>query len=154
MTVKNDSEMGRKCARGRARQTRPISTHRSRQRLRRSEFCFERLLRLNRESDRHIGGAVEFLENLTAEQASILPLDARTGRQLDAAVAGMTGWTGEVGFLHLRNYAALAFGFPVRSRSHFLRRTFIFFSATCFQEKQNSDKTVPSIELDDLTVDQ
>jgi hypothetical protein len=60
------------------------------------ELQFEGPFRLNRETDRDVGGTVEFLEHLVAKQATILTLDAGPGSQLDAAIAGMTGRTGKV----------------------------------------------------------
>src|SRR5579863_935785 len=69
-------------------------------RLRRSEIRFESPFRLDRESDRDIGGTVECLENLVAEQATIFSLRTGPGRQFDAPIAGMAGRTGQVGFLH------------------------------------------------------
>jgi hypothetical protein len=61
---------------------------------------FEGFLRLDREADRNIGRTIEFLEHLVAEQTTILTLGARSRRQLDAPIAGVTGGTGDIGFLH------------------------------------------------------
>jgi hypothetical protein len=58
------------------------------------------MLRLDREPDRNIGGPVEGLENLVAKKATIFSLHTRTRRQFDATIAGITGGTGKVGFLH------------------------------------------------------
>ena len=40
------------------------------------------------------------LKNLVAEHATIFSLHAGPGRQFDAAIAGMAGRTGQIGFLH------------------------------------------------------
>jgi hypothetical protein len=60
------------------------------------ELQFEGLCRLNRKPDRDVGGTVELLENLVAKQATILASDAGPGSQLDAAIASVTGGTGEI----------------------------------------------------------
>ena len=60
------------------------------------ELHFEGLCRLNREADRDVGRPVELLEHLVAKQATILAGDAGPGSQLDAAIASVTGRTGEI----------------------------------------------------------
>ena len=62
----------------------------------RLEWQVEGLFRLNRETDRDIGGTVEGLEHLIAKQAAILTPGARPGGQLNATIAGVTDGTGQV----------------------------------------------------------
>jgi hypothetical protein len=66
----------------------------------RSSDRFEGFLGLHREANRNVGGSVKPLENLVAEHAPIFALRPRTGRQFDAAIAGMTGGARQIGFLH------------------------------------------------------
>jgi hypothetical protein len=94
----------------------------------RSNVRFEGLLRLHRESDRNVGGTVELLENLVAEHAPILALGPGTGRQLDAAIAGMTGGAHQIGFFHADVMPRLCSAFQPPAASHFLRK------ASCFGE--------------------
>ena len=60
------------------------------------ELQFEGFFRLNGETDRDIGRAVEPLKNLVAKQTTILALGAGPRGQLNAAIAGMTGGTSTV----------------------------------------------------------
>ena len=60
------------------------------------DLRFEGPFRLNCEADRNVGGTVELFQHLVAKQAAVLALDAGPGRQLDAAIAGMTGGTGKI----------------------------------------------------------
>jgi hypothetical protein len=66
----------------------------------RSNVRFEGFLGLHREANRNVGGSVKPLKNLVAEHAPIFALRPRTGRQFDAAIAGMTGRARQIGFLH------------------------------------------------------
>lgn len=65
-------------------------------RLLNPEWRLESFFRLNRETDRNIGGTVEGLEHLAAKQAAILAPGAALRRQFDAPIPGMTNGTGEI----------------------------------------------------------
>jgi hypothetical protein len=64
--------------------------------LKRLGLRFEGFFRLNRKADCDVGGTVELLEHLVAKQAAILTLSAGPGSQLDAAITGVAGRTGEI----------------------------------------------------------
>jgi hypothetical protein len=68
--------------------------------LERLGLHFEGFFRLDREADRNIGRTIEHLEHLIAKQATKRAFGARPRGQLDAAIAGIAGRTGDVGFLH------------------------------------------------------
>jgi hypothetical protein len=73
-----------------------LGTAQAMSRLNGPELQFEGFFRLNGETDRDIGRAVEPFENLVAKQTTILALGAGPGCQLNAAIAGMTGGTSKV----------------------------------------------------------
>ena len=73
-----------------------ISPPQMRRFLVRPELSLEGLFRLNRETDRNVGGSIEGLEHFVAKQTPILALDAWPRGQLDAAITGMANGTGQV----------------------------------------------------------
>jgi hypothetical protein len=79
--------------------------------LKRPELYFEGLFRLNGQADRDVGGTVERLKHFVAQQARVFALHTGPRRQLDAAITGMAGWTGEIRFLHFQIMPQLAAAF-------------------------------------------
>jgi hypothetical protein len=76
---------------------------------------FECLLGLNREADGDLGRAVEYLENLVAEQAAELSLGPWPRGEFNPAVAGVALRTGDIGFFHFSNMRQRP---PVRQPRH------------------------------------
>jgi hypothetical protein len=90
---------------------------------------FEGLFGLNREADGDLGRTVENLKDLIAEQATELALGSWSGSQLNAAVAGVTFRTGDVGLSHAPGIC--------RDRERFSSPT------VCHNQLTNDSKTCP-----------
>jgi hypothetical protein len=63
----------------------------------------ERPFRLDREADGDFGRAVEYFQDMIAQQAPILAPGPLAGGQFNPAVAGVALGTGDIAFLHPRN---------------------------------------------------
>jgi hypothetical protein len=66
----------------------------------RREGSFEGLFGLNREADGHVGFAVEYLDDVIAQQAAELALGPLAGNQFDPSVPRVALRTAEVGLSH------------------------------------------------------
>ena len=76
------------------------------------QLLLECLFGLHRQADGDLGGAVENLEHMIAQQAAELAFGAVTARQFDPPIARAAIRADDVGFSHVKNAGSVWFDLP------------------------------------------